>query len=93
MASCALTPDGLEGQLERWRRLGRSAAVVRRDPGRLTVEFGPGLDQTLLEETLAVERECCPFLEFEVGRGRLGISVAEREDEAGLDALAYALSA
>jgi len=91
MASCSLTPDGLESQLARWRRLGQSAVAVQREPGRVAVSFGPGLDRRLLDETLAVERECCPFFSFEVGERRLGISVAEPGDEPALDALAYAL--
>jgi hypothetical protein len=82
----------MDAQLARWRRLGRSAAAVQRNPGRVTVTFGPDLDRALLEDTLAVERECCPFFRFEVGERRLGISVAEPADEPGLDALAYALS-
>ena len=28
------------------------------------IEFGPRLDFEALEETLAVERECCPFFRF-----------------------------
>jgi hypothetical protein len=93
MGACSLSPDGLQSQLGRWRRLGRGIASVERGPRRLAIVFDSGLDRALLEETVAVERDCCPFFRFEVDERTLTISVAEPTEEPALDALAHALGA
>ena len=92
---CALDPAGLEDQGARYARLGRSVATAERSDASLTVEFGPDLDRELLERTLAVERECCPFftLDYDESRRRLRASVSEPDHVPALDALADALQA
>jgi hypothetical protein len=93
--SCALTEEGVRAQRERMQRLGPTVADFRRDEDRITIEFRPDFDERLLDETLAVERECCPFFRFEFDERtrRLTVSVADLEHRNGLDALAYALGA
>ena len=92
VASCSLDADGLRRQRERYRRAGEGAKVAEKDTRRLVVEVEPGSEETVAE-LVAVERECCPFfgLDWDAGRRRLSVSVAEREHEPALEAIAYAL--
>ena len=91
--SCALTEEGVQTQRERMQRLGPSVAGFQRSEDRVTIEFRAGYDQPLLDEALAVERECCPFFHFAFDQParRLTVSVEDPEHRAGLDALAHAL--
>jgi hypothetical protein len=91
--SCALDEDGLRMQLERYRRAGRGARLARRTRRRLVVDLDQELDVQLLEELIAVERECCPFLtlRWEPARGELTVAISEAEHEPALDAIAFAL--
>jgi hypothetical protein len=91
--SCALDETGLRLQLERYRRAGRGATIVERTRRRLVVDLDCGVDEKLLEEALAVERDCCPFftLSWEPRRGQLTIAVAATEHEPALEAIAFAL--
>jgi hypothetical protein len=93
LAGCRLDAVGLRSQRARYRKLGADAEAVERSRGRLVVRFGPGLDRAVLEETIAVETECCPFFEFDYAPAErlLRISVERVEQEAALDALAFAL--
>jgi small multidrug resistance family-3 protein len=91
--SCALTEEGVQAQRARMQRLGPSVARFQRGEDRVTIGFQAGFDQQLLDETLAVERECCPFFRFDFDQGtrQLTVSVEDAEHRAGLDALAHAL--
>jgi hypothetical protein len=91
--SCALDEAGLRLQLERYRRAGRGADLVDRSSRHLVVELDQRIDASLVEATLAVERECCPFftLDWQSGTRRLTVSVAEDGHEPALDAIAFAL--
>jgi hypothetical protein len=57
------------------------------------VDLNEHVDPKLVEELLAVERECCPFLElgWEPRAQRLTVCVAHTEHEPALDAIAFAL--
>ena len=90
---CHLDAAGLAAQRDRYERLARSVAASRREPGLLTVEFGPGLDRDLLVEALDVERACCPFFELRFDAARLRVRVAEPHQEPALDAIAHVLGA
>ena len=93
IAECRLDPDGLRAQRERYRRLGRSLEGIERGPGSFTARFDETLEPGLAEETVAVERECCPFfaLAFDAAERRLTVSVDEPEQRPALDALLFAL--
>ncbi|HEX4307185.1 MAG TPA: hypothetical protein VHZ54_14210 [Solirubrobacterales bacterium] len=95
MLACRLDLPDLRQQRDRYGALGTQVEEVVRGPGSLTVRFGPGLDEGLLHETLAIERGCCPFFElsYEPGGRLLRIGVAAPEQSAALDALAFALGA
>jgi hypothetical protein len=85
--TCALDQDGIERQ--------RHAGPVVREPDAVAVQFRPGFDRDALDEALAVERQCCPFFEFEFGASdrRLRVTVKDQDQLAALDVIAEALSA
>jgi hypothetical protein len=90
---CRLDPNGFRAQRERYGKLGAAAEEVQRSRGSLSVRFGEQLDRVLLEETIAVETECCPFFSFDYSAPErlLRIGVETAEQDAALDALAFAL--
>jgi hypothetical protein len=89
-----LDQDGIEQQRARYLRLSRDAGPVVREPDAVTVQFRPGFDRHALDEAMAVERQCCPFFEFEFGASdrRLRVTVKDRDQLAALDVIAEALS-
>jgi len=91
--SCALDANSVRAQYERYRRAGAGASVLERSPLRLVVDLDRRVDTGLVEETLAIERECCPFyeLDWEPDPRRLRISVSEPEHAPALEAIAFAL--
>jgi hypothetical protein len=93
IAECNLDLEGLRGQRNRYRELGSQATDVQREGDVLVVSFGQDLDRALLEETIVVERECCPFFSFDYSQAErtLTIGVSSREQRPALDALSYAL--
>jgi hypothetical protein len=92
--SCALDEHGLRQQLERYRQAGRGARMIDRTRRSLVVDLDPRVDTTLIEETIATERECCPFFDlgWEPNIRRLTISVSQAEHEPALEAIAFALA-
>ena len=92
IGECRLDADGFATQRDRYRELARHTTRTEREPRRLTVAFDDAVDQALLRETVAVERECCPFFTLETGGRELVVSVGEAEREPALDAIAYALA-
>jgi len=95
IAECRLDLARLREQRDRYGRLGTKVEETVRERGRLTVRLRAGFDQALLREAIAVERECCPFFNFEYTPERrlLEIGVDAPEQDAALDALAFALGA
>jgi hypothetical protein len=91
--SCALDESGLRLQLERYRQAGRNARVIERTPRCLVADLDENVDAELVAQTIATERECCPFfaLAWEPDRRRLTVSVSQAEHEPALDAIAFAL--
>ena len=81
-------------QLERYRALGRHAAEVEHEPGRVVVRFldDPPID--LLDRALEVERGCCPFfdIQYEPVDRRLVIAFEDSDRDRELDAIAHALT-
>jgi hypothetical protein len=90
---CSLDRDGARSQGDRYRELSRDVIGATRSPTSLTVRFSAKLDKRLLEEAMAIERECCPFftLDYEPAAGALTIGVDERSKAPALDALESAL--
>ena len=91
--SCALDEGGLSLQLERYRRVGQGAQLVEQTRHRLVVDLDERAESHLVDEAIAIERECCPFftLDWEPARRRLTASVSQAEHEPSLDTIAFAL--
>ena len=92
-ASCALDEDGLRRQLGRYRVIGRRARVLDRTRRHVELELDADVDPAIVEEAIAIERECCPFfsLAFAPRDRRLTVSVGRAEHEPAIDAIEYAL--
>jgi hypothetical protein len=95
LAECKLDVPGLLAQRDRYRRLSEALVAVDRAPGSLTVSFSSAVDAELMRETLAVERECCPFyrLSWDESERRLEVGVEDPRQDPALDAIAHALGA
>jgi hypothetical protein len=93
LPSCALNEAGLSKQYARYREVGVGARVLERRRRRLTVALDAQVDPKLVAELLAVERECCPFLElsWEQSAQRLTVVASHAQHEPALDAIAFAL--
>jgi hypothetical protein len=92
VASCTLDETGLRAQYERYRKAGAGARLVDHSKRSLTVELD-AVSSDLVEEIVAVERECCPFfdLRWQPGLRRLTVSVGADEHEPALGAILFAL--
>jgi hypothetical protein len=93
LASCSLDREALQAQRDRYAAIGKTVLAVGRSSGALTLQLSPAADSSLVTETLAIERACCPFfnLAFDPNRRLLTIGVDNQADAAALDAIAYAL--
>jgi hypothetical protein len=91
--SCALDEEGLRSQIERYRQAGQGASLIDKTRRRLVVDVDECVDNQLIDELIAIERECCPFfaLVWESDRRRLTVSASRVEHEPALDAIAFAL--
>ena len=89
--ACSLDTAALEAQLGRYRALGQSLAGHVREPQRLQIELAPGADLELLRETVAIERECCPFFVIELAEDALTIGVDDPSLAPALDAIEHSL--
>jgi hypothetical protein len=78
--ACTLVPDGRLLQRERYASVRGDIESVERDPTGLTVRFGPGVDERLLGELIATERECCSFLTIDYGERALRIASDDPRD-------------
>jgi hypothetical protein len=90
--ACSLDEAALRSQLERYRTAGHDATIIERGPRRLIIGIGDQVPANVVDELVAVERECCPFfgLDWKPADRRLAVSVADSWHEPALEALASA---
>jgi arsenite methyltransferase len=90
---CKLDSDQLGVQLGRYRGLARHVLSVERRPGEVVAHFGDDPPAGLVEQTLEVERRCCPFIHAAYHRAarRLTLTVKNIDQEPTLDVLYDAL--
>ena len=88
--SCALDDAGRREQHARYMRLAASVAHLERLTDAILIDFDPSLNHETLEQALAVERRCCPFLVFDLDESHRQLRVSARESEQlpALEALA-----
>ena len=93
VSACCLGPEELHEQLERYRAIGRVAAAVAHEPGRVVVRFADDPPSDLIQRTLEVERGCCPFFDIDYAPAtqRLVISVDQPDRRPSLGAIAHVL--
>jgi len=89
MPSCTLDADGRLSQKERYRTLAASVIRVRRRTDVVLIDFAETVDGRMLEKVIAVERECCPWLRFDLDRvtRRLSVRTTDPDMRPALDAL------
>jgi hypothetical protein len=92
--SCALDSEGRRAQTARYDAVAGSVAAVRREPDGVFVEFEERVDPVLVDEIIAVERDCCPWLhlEFDQAARHLAVTVTEVSMLPALDAIAAAFA-
>jgi hypothetical protein len=95
IASCSLDQEALLAQRDRYAAIGGAVLGVERLPRLLSVRLGPSVDLDLVEETLRIERGCCPFFELDLDPERrlMTVGVASEDEVPALDAIAYSLEA
>jgi hypothetical protein len=93
--SCSIDEAGLEDQRARHARLSPSVVRLERTAEAIVLEFDENFDREALDSLIAVERECCPFFEFDFDptERRLRVTVGEADHAPALDALGAALGA
>jgi hypothetical protein len=84
LIACTLTASDLMDREGAWRKL-MGSALVERDlvPGGIRLRAAPGAVAALIE-LIDLERECCAWINFEVGDGSVVTLTAEGEGEAVL---------
>jgi hypothetical protein len=94
MPSCGLDADGRRAQTARYETIARSVTAVRHEPARVLVEFDEQVNRALLQEIIAVERACCPwlYLEFDEAARHLRVTVAEASMRPALDVMSEAFA-
>ena len=82
--ACTLTASDLKDREAAWRKL-MGSGLVERDlvPGGIRLSAAPGA-VVALSELIDLERECCAWINFEVGDGSVVTLTAEGEGEAVL---------
>jgi hypothetical protein len=92
--SCALDEAGLREQQGRFARLSPGVARVTRKPEAVLIAFREGFDRDALDTALAVERQCCPFFQFELDEEDrlLRVTVQNPNQLPALDAIAHAMA-
>ncbi len=93
-AGCRLSEAGFGSQLRRYRRLSEHVTSLERTTGKVIAEFGADLPPGLIENTLEVERRCCPFVKakYEPAPRRLTLAVETIDQDPRLDSLFHALA-
>jgi hypothetical protein len=88
IASCSASDSDLALERRRFDRLALHAVRVQRCTDDLQVDFAPAFPHHVLEEVLAVERQCCPFFPFEFDEAsrHLWIEVQHRPEGSTGDA-------
>lgn len=95
--ACSLGPGELEDRKRLIKSIGAGRVEsVERNEDELTIRFGdvPGLRGSL-EELIALEAKCCPFLEFRIEQheGALTLAVGAPDGPAtALDAIHHMLA-
>jgi hypothetical protein len=89
--TCSLDPGGAQAQKARYRAIAPFISNVHEDPISVVIQFEDNLDVGALDETIAVERQCCgAVLSFELDRPNrsLRVTAADPADSRALAPIA-----
>jgi hypothetical protein len=91
--TCTITPEQVEQQEQRHRRLRPATESVERADECVEIQFNENLERETLDALIAVENDCCPFLIFRFDEEalKLRVGVDAPEHALALDAMAEAL--
>lgn len=82
--ACTLTAIDLKDRAEAWQKLMASGLVERTlVPGGIRLAPAPGAARALIK-LIDLERDCCAWIDFEVGAGSAVTLTAEGDGEAVL---------
>ena len=82
--ACTLSPSDLKDRAGAWNKLLSSGLVERAlVPGGIRLTPAPGAADALIQ-LIDLERECCAWIDFEVGDGSVVTLTAEGDGEAVL---------
>ena len=74
IVACSLSPAELEETGEAWQKMFRLSLVSRAEvPGGLRLVFHPG-SAGALRQLVDIERECCPWITFELDGATLTLT-------------------
>ena len=92
--ACSLDAVGERRQRDRYAEIGDAVLAYGRTDTRLVAQLAAGVDAELVEETLAIERECCSFfqLAYDPGTRELSVGVDDAAKAPALDAIAHAMA-
>ena len=78
-ATCSLSPDALSERRGAWRSLMAQALHRRVEPGHVLTTYpnGPEVARSLAQ-LVEAEKDCCPFLEFDIRESDSTIEVELR---------------
>jgi hypothetical protein len=85
---CTLSSQALSEQLGRAARLAPAVVDVSRSPAGLRVDFGPEVDDALVDELITTERTCCSFLDLDYEGHVLQIESSDPRGPEVMDRLA-----
>ncbi|MBA2505035.1 MAG: hypothetical protein H0V29_03720 [Thermoleophilaceae bacterium] len=92
--ACSLDAAGARSQGERYAGAARAVVSLERAPTRVEVRFDTSRDLGVVDDLVAIERECCPFFAIAWDReaGELSVAVEPGENGRALDAIEEALT-
>src|ERR1700704_1005350 len=82
--ACTLSAADLKDRERAWTKLMGSGLVEReRVPGGIRLSPAPGAAEALIQ-LINLERECCAWIDFEIGAGSVVMLTAAGDGEAAL---------
>jgi hypothetical protein len=92
--ACSLDAAGERRQRDRYAEIGKAVLSYGRTDTKLVAQLAAAVDVGLVEQTLAIERECCPFFEvaYDPSTRELSVGVDDGARAPALDAIAHALA-
>jgi hypothetical protein len=84
----------MRDQRDRYRTVGHASRIIEQDARHRVVRVADDVPDSVVDELITVERDCCPFFElrWDAAERLLSIAVASGEHEPALEAISCALA-